>query len=165
MEHHIVEIKCRHRKIILISIYRPPNTPITEFLKDYVKLLNKVNKDKNTDIIIGMDHNLDFLKSNQHKNTQNVIEINLDLNYLPCITRPNRSTNSSVTLIDNILISEHLQGRQDSKILIEDLSDHLSSLVTLSGQFLDHKIMPTIQTHLLNDDTYATIDAALKSHD
>ena len=57
--------------------------------------------------------------------TQNFIELNLDSNLLPCITRPTRITKSTATLIDNVLISKNLQGKQDSKIIITDISDHL----------------------------------------
>ena len=165
MEHHIIEIKCRLRNIFLVSIYRPPNTPILEFLKEYESHLNKLNKEKNSDVIIGMDHNLDFLKSNHHRQTKSFIEINLDQNYLPCITKPTRITKSTATLIYNIFISQNLQGKQDCKILIEDLSDHLPSLLTLSGHFLEQKTIPTVTTCELNDEAYKNINSTLNSYD
>ena len=146
MEHCIVELKCRCKNILLVSIYRPPNTSVSDFIKEYDLLLNKLNNIKDYDIVVGMDHNLDFLKSNNHRITQKFIELNLDLNFLPCITRPTRITKSTATLIDNIFISQNLHGRQDSLILIEDLSDHLPSLITLSGQYLEKKATPTILT-------------------
>ena len=165
MEHCIVEIKCRCKNILLVSIYRPPNTSISEFINEYDLLLNKLNNTKEYDVVVGMDHNLDFLKSNNHRQTQKFIEANLDLNYLPCITRPTRITKSTATLIDNIFISQYLHGRQDSIILIEDLSDHLPSLITLSGQYLDKKITPTVLTRKLDDEAYDKINSALNSHD
>ena len=164
-EHHIIEIKCRSKNILLVSIYRPPNTPISEFLNEYDSLLKKLNKKKEYDVIIGLDHNLDFLKSNNHRQTQKFIEVNLDHNYLPCITKPTRITKSTATLIDNIFISQHLQGLHDSKILIEDLSDHLPSLLTLSGHFLEQKTIPTIVTRKLNDEAYEKINSVLNSYD
>ena len=71
--------------------------------------------------------------------TQNFIELNLESNLLSCITRPTRITKSTATLIDNVLISKNLQGKQDSKILITDSSDHLPSVVTINGNFLGKK--------------------------
>ena len=165
MEHHIIEVKCRCKNILLVSIYRPPNTLIPEFLNEYDSLLNKLNNITEYDVIIGLDHNLDFLESNNHRQTQKFIEINLDHNYLPCITKPTRITKSTATLIDNIFISQNLQGQHDSKILIEDLSDHLPSLLTLSGHFLKQKTIPTIVTCKLNDEAYEKINSALNSHD
>ena len=154
MEHCIIEIKCKHKNILLVSIYRPPNTSISEFINEYGSLRDKLNSAKEYDLIVGIDHNLDFLKSNCHRQTQNFIEVNLDQNYLPCITKPTRITKSSATLIDNIFISQNLQGRQDSKILIEDISYHLPSLLRLSGHFLEQKNTPTIFTRKLDDEAY-----------
>ena len=165
MEHHIIEVKCRCKNILLVSIYRPQNTPIPEFLNEYDSLLNKLNNIKEYDVIIGIDHNLDLLKSNNHRQTQKCIEINLDQNFLPCITKPTRITKTTATLIDNIFISQNLQGKHDSKILIEDLSDHLPSLLTLSGHFLEQKTIPTIITCKLNDEAYEKINSMLNSYD
>ena len=87
-EHCIIELKCRKRNIILVSLYHPPNSPIKAFQFDYKQLVQNLNKIKECDVIIGMDHNLDFLKSSCHIDTQNFIEFNLESNLLPCITRP-----------------------------------------------------------------------------
>ena len=138
-EHCIIELICRKRNILLVSLYRPPNTPVKAFLSDYIQLIQNLNSAKNSDVIIGMDHNLDFLKAGWHMDTQNFIELNLESNLLPCITRPTCITKSTATLIDNVLISKNLQGKQDSKILITDISDHLPRIVTINGNFLEKK--------------------------
>ena len=59
----------------------------------------------NTSIIIGTDHNLDFIKNNVHQVTQDFIAYNLEANLIPVITHPTRIMKSSATLIDNIFIS------------------------------------------------------------
>ena len=46
MEHCIIEIKCRRKNILLVSIYRPPNTSIPNFINEYDSLLNKLNSAK-----------------------------------------------------------------------------------------------------------------------
>ena len=48
---------------------------------------------------------MDFLKASRHTNTQKFMEYNLEINMLPVITKPTRITDTSATLIDNILIS------------------------------------------------------------
>ena len=161
-EHCIVELKCRKSNILLVSLYRPPNTPVKTFLSDYTQLLQKLNDAKNCDVIIGMDHNLDFLKSSWHKDTQTFIELNLDSNLLSCITRPTRST---ATLIDNVLISKNLQGKQDSQILITDISDHLPSIVTINGNFLEKKQKIEIISRKVTDKTIQAITDVLACHD
>ena len=97
--------------------------------------------------------------------TQNFIELNLDLNLLPCITRPTRITKSTATLIDNMLISKNLQGKQDSKIIITDISDHLPSIVTISGNILEKKQKIEIISRKINDKTIQAITDVLACHD
>ena len=164
-EHCIIELKCRKRNIILVSLYRPPNTPVKAFLSDYTKLINNLTQVKNCDVVIGMDHNLDFLKSSWHMDTQKFIEFNLDSNLLPCITRPTRITKSTATLIDNVFISKHLQGKQDSKTIITDISDHLPSLVTINGNFIERKQRIEIISRNITDKSVHAIADVLARHD
>ena len=164
-EHCIIEIKCRKRNVILVSLYRPPNTSVKSFLSDYAILVQNLNMVKNCDVIIGMDHNLDLLKSSWHMDTQKFIELNLESNLLPCITRPTRITKSTATLIDNVLISKNLQGKQDSKILITDISDHLPSIITINGNFLEKKQKREIISGKITDKTVQAITDVLARHD
>ena len=61
-EHCIIELKCRKRNLTLVSLYRPPNTPIKGFLTDYSRLIKGLSQIKNCDVIIGMDHNFGLSK-------------------------------------------------------------------------------------------------------
>ena len=115
---------------MLGSLYRPPNTYDTKFVDEYNNLLSKLYKEsKSKRLILGMDHNLDFLKHSIHKRTQDLIELNLDNNLIPSITRPTGITKSSATLIDNIMVSQSLTKNSESRIIIDDISDHLPSVV------------------------------------
>ena len=75
-----------------------------------------------------MDHNLDLLKSDLHKGTHAFLELMLQNQLYPSITRPSRITNTLATLIDNIFISEKFHHSFDSAVLISDISDHLPLL-------------------------------------
>ena len=130
METCFVELKGSQGNIILGSLYRPPNTPTKEFLDDYTELLSELNKEKH-ELILGMDHNLDLLKLNQHKLTEEFLECNLNGGIIPQITKPTRITQTSATLIDNVMISKKLGRQTESRILIENISDHLPSLVLI----------------------------------
>ena len=120
---------------IIGSIYRPPNTSSKEFNNQYKELMKTLTKEKNKEIIIGMDRNLDLLKSNSHTETQKFIDTNFDTNLLPCITRITKST---ATLIDNVFISQNLHKNFESSILVNDISDHLPSIVTIHNQLADN---------------------------
>ena len=123
-----VELKTPRKSIITGSMYRPPNVDTREFLKDYEILLNKITTE-NKELILGTDHNLDLLKSHNHGQTSAFLDLNLDHGIFPTITRPTRLTHTSTTLIDNILITESMLNRYESRILIENISDHLVSIL------------------------------------
>ena len=106
-------------------MYRPPNVNAQTFLGCYNSILCQMKKENPKTIIIGLDHNMDFLKSAEHTLTNDFIQSNLDFGLVPTITRPTRITHSLVTLIDNIIVSQNLCGRYASSVLINDISDHL----------------------------------------
>ena len=158
-------IKPESKKSIIIgSIYHPPNTKPREFINQYQHILTRLKLEKK-DLILGIDHNLDLLKPNDHPKTQTFIDLNFDNCLFPCITRPTRITKSSATLIDNTFISENLHKSFDSCVLIHDLSDHLPSLINIHNQtnstsdYLEFESRPLtkekisdIKTQLYNTD-------------
>ena len=108
-EHCIAEIRLKDRKLLIGSLYRVPNSNQQLFLKDYKELIYKLKSSK-CDIILGMDHNLDFLKSHIRENTQCFINYNLENDLFPVITHPTRITHSSATLIDNLFVESYQQN-------------------------------------------------------
>ena len=102
-----------------------------------------MKKEKPKGIIIGLDHNLDFLKADKHQATNDFVQSNLDFGLIPTVTRPTRITNTSATLIDNIIVSQNLCGAYTSNILINDTSDHLPTICVLNS-LISAKKEPTI---------------------
>ena len=94
---------------------------------------------KDKEIVIGIDHNMDFLKASRHTNTQKFLDFNLEINLLPVITKPTRITDTSATLIDNIFISSKLQHNYNSGLIISDISDNLPTVIKLSNVKQDMK--------------------------
>ena len=143
------------KKIILGSMYRPPNTQIEQFSNNLIDIIHKA---KNTgsnlipEIVIGMDHNVDLLKGMQHAPIHKFIEDISNLNLLPTITCPSRITSQSATLIDNIYVSEQLHQCFESTILLNDMSDHLPLLAMLKQTKLLNKEPLTFQSRCLNSD-------------
>ena len=140
-ENCFIELKLDSGNIVVGSIYRPPNTNIKDFVNLYSKLVNKIKLETRKKIIIGLDHNLDFLKSHTHGPTMDFIERNLSNDLITCITRPTRITKNSATLIDNIIVSAEYIRKINSKILMDDISDHLPSYVKLNN-ILENKLEP-----------------------
>ena len=119
------------KKIIIGSLYKPSNVNPQLFLTTIVQILSKLKLEHNSEVILGMDNNLDRLKLNKHKYTQKFYETMLENNLLLTITCPTRITQHSATLIDNIFVSENLHRFFESAILLEDISDHLPIIALL----------------------------------
>ena len=68
-----IELENHKTNLIIGSIYRPPNTDSNEFNNKFEQLTQSCNKQKNH-LIIALDHNLDLLKANHHRPTQNFLE-------------------------------------------------------------------------------------------
>ena len=133
-EHLSVEIDLRNnQKLLVSSIYRPPNTPENDLIDQYSNFVCDLKKKENKGIVIGLDHNLDLLKSTKHAPTDRFISANLSLGLVPTITRPTRITRNTGTLIDNIFISQTWLENFECGILVDDMSDHLPSIVSIKG--------------------------------
>ena len=133
LENITIEIKLGYTAC---SLYRPPNTDAKEFNNLFLDYLANYGKlAKKQEIIIGLDHNLDFLNRDKHAPTQLFIEQILDNDLVPVITKPTRITKNSATLIDNVLLSKGLSLEEKSCIIETDLSDHLPSLVVIPNVY------------------------------
>ena len=84
-------------------------------------------------VVIGLDHNLDLLKSSSHSQIQQFLEATIEHNLIPTITQPTKVTQSSATLIDNIFINSKVHEMHQSKIIIDNISDHYPSLLTIKN--------------------------------
>ena len=149
------------RQIIIGSLYRPPNTKPNDFINQYKHMLHELYKEKNKEIILGMDHSLNLLKTNTHKDTQDFLDINFNNNIFPCITQPTRITKSMADLIDNVFISQQLHKSFDSCIVIYDISDHMPSIVNLHDQKHDKSIPLEFNCRKLTDDKIKDINNLL----
>ena len=111
---------------------------------------DKIKSGKHKNIVIGLDQNLDFLKSSVHFATKIFIESILEHELAPCITCPTRVTKGSSTLID-ILISCNLCGKQHSCVMLNDISDHFPSLLIVEDIFAKKRAMKTMVTRQISD--------------
>ena len=126
-----IEIKGNHHNMVIGSIYQPPNTSVNNFLTSYKELCHKLDVHKR--VVIGLDHNLDLLKSSLHSQTQQFLEATIEHNLIPTITKPTRLTQNSATLIDNIFLRSAVHEMHQSKIIIDNISDHYPSLLTIEN--------------------------------
>ena len=149
----IIEIIGLHRNVIVISLYRPPVSDAKSFLESCSSLLSIVGTDKQKDIIVGTDHNFDLLKSGIHQRTQDFMNLFLDNDMWPTITKPTRITKSCATLIDNIFVSSHIYSHHSSSILVDDISDHFPCLLLAEELKLKKKERAVITSRKITPKT------------
>ena len=81
IESTFIEITAKDGKRIIVgSVYRPPNSPPLEFINKLNPSISKIVNEKK-EAILGMDHNMDLLKASTHKHTQLFIDDLLDKKY------------------------------------------------------------------------------------
>ena len=165
VENCFIEVRGRKCNLIIGSIYCPPNTNEKIFLNVFDHLCKTLSKEKGKELILGLDQNLDLLKHDHHTATQNFLEILYGTNLLPCITRPTRITHSSATLIDNILMSNYLHGKQNSCVLVSDISDHMPCLSIIKDCINGQRPGNTIVKRKLSEKNISKITNILNSID
>ena len=164
-EHFFIELKGTRYNAIIGTIYQPPNTDIDNFLENYSISLTQIKKEKNKELILGLDHNLDLIKQASHRKTQNFVEMTLDNLLLPTITKPTRINKASATLIDNIIISHKLQSGYKSNILISNLSDHLPCHIEINEFYANKRAATKIIKRKLNKENLEKIRKVINSTD
>ena len=71
------------------SLYQPPNISANQLHHHLSETIPKVkSEDRDKQLILGMDHNLDLLKSNSHSATQKFLDMLINNGLLPTITWP-----------------------------------------------------------------------------
>ena len=79
---------------------------------------------------------------------------------MPLISRPTRITNRTATLIDNIIVDQSMLDLCTSNVLVEDISDHLPSVVSITGLKLSKKEKVKITSR---DTRKRNVDALLNA--
>ena len=160
-----IELISKGRNILCGSGYRPLNTNVKDFLHNINGVMAKIKLETHKNIVIGLDHNLDFLKSSDHQPTETFICSILDNSLFPCITRPTRVTKSTATLIDNILVNSRIYDLQQSCVITHDISDHFPCLTSINDIWVKKREAKKIVTRELNECKLASLKNAISQID
>ena len=90
------------KNVIIGVIYKPPNTDINTFNDQFATLMENIKQEEKICYLMG-DYNINLLKIESHGPTSVFNDIMYSNGFIPLITRPTRVTESTATLIDNIL--------------------------------------------------------------
>ena len=106
-------------------VYHRPGTSSEHFFDDLNALLEKINSNC---IILG-DLNINLISYNNK--SINLVNFFREFSFIPCITKPTRVTNNSVSLIDHIWTNIIEDAVIESKIIFSDVSDHFPVVLNL----------------------------------
>ena len=159
-----LEIRTNNDSLFVCTIYRPPNSKEKEFIKHYRRLLGKFRDTQLEKLIRGLDNNLDFKHHTRHPPTKEFIDINLDNNLIPTITKPQRITRTSSNLIDNIIVGKQFHD-YEANIEISDISHHLPLILKSYQPELYKKQPLTITTRAINEQKCEAINTKLQNID
>uniref|UniRef100_A0A1A8UYZ8 Helentron 4 helitron-like transposon replicase/helicase/endonuclease n=2 Tax=Nothobranchius TaxID=28779 RepID=A0A1A8UYZ8_NOTFU len=122
MESLTIEIKTKRCKSIVLScIYRTPDSCMEQYLNIITNIFEKIC-DKKCYFVCG-DFNIDLMKWNVHKATNDFCNTMFNFGLRPLICKPSRITKDSATPIDNIFTNVY--GSATSGIFLNDITDHL----------------------------------------
>ena len=128
-----IESHDSHQPIIIGSIYRHPGRDINNFTHSFENVLSKLQKENGT-VFIGGDFNIDGLKVDNNSKTRDYYNTVLSHNFLPTITLPTRITDTTATVIDNILMkldNRTINDNIESGNIYTDITDHLPNFVII----------------------------------
>ena len=124
-----IEIEREKYKNLLIScIYRSPDSPINNFIKQLDILMDKALKEKKMLLVAG-DFNVDLKLNNRSVQELKTTISTSGFHYL--INKPTRVTKLSQSCIDNLLINDS-DNVNSAGILELDISDHFAVYVDLN---------------------------------
>ena len=150
---------------MISSLYCPPNTNQKDFIREFKKLQDAISKKKHKEWIIGLDHNMDFLKSDINSSIQDFMEFLIEKELYPVTTRPTRITKTSATLIDNIIMSHTLYNKSHSSVLMNNLSDHLPCILIIHGINTGKGETITVTKRNMKGDNMKSLKVSLSSLD
>lgn len=111
------------KNIVIGVVYKPPSTNLHNFSEAFDSLISSLLKENKLVYIMG-DFNIDLLKYSIDNNVSDFVNMLFSNYYLPLITRPTRITNTTATLLDNIITNQFNRPVQ-SGLFYCDISDHL----------------------------------------
>ena len=135
------------KNVIIIMMYRPPNTKISTFNDSLQVILRKVQKENKYACVLG-DFNIDtyiYNKQPMHNDAEHFCNLFQSFSYKQLINRPTRYSLNSPTLLDNVYTNLSINMDScDSGILCADISDHFPVFCIF------------YQLNLMNEDKFIT---------
>ncbi len=121
-------INTKERNLIVGVIYRPntePRADLDIFSSNMEAIMDTINNELKHTMIMG-DLNIDLLRFQTHRKTNEYLDSIFAHGLLPVITKPTRVCSTSATLLDHMYTSD-ITSSYHSGIIINDVADHFGT--------------------------------------
>ena len=151
-----------NRSLAVGSCYRRPDPSNAH---DFIATLNRIVHalDPNTIKIIGGDFNFNLFNINEDATISSFVDTMLSSGLLHTITKPTRDIGSSISLLDNIFVSNYIPFT--SGTLFWDISDHYPVFTLLDGILHNEHQTETIRFRLLKEDNLDSFLREISTYD
>ena len=126
-----VEIESKNSMNVVVGVVYRAHTVIDDFVSDIDPIFKVLNSEKKQIYVMG-DFNIDLLKVDSHRSTHDYFEFIYSYSLMPTIYKPTRITESTATIIDNILTNT--ENIIKSSILVTDISDHFPTTLSTNTE-------------------------------
>ena len=133
LESSFVEIINQKRPNDIVgAIYRHPSMTVDYFNDEHLRpLITSLSKDKNKNIHLAGDFNVDLLNFSKHTSSAEFFDIMCSNHLLPSISLPTKLNNNSKTLIDNIFTNTFNPDTTSGNITFNISDGHLPSFIII----------------------------------
>ena len=127
----------KSKNLLCCCLYRYPSSDITNFNNHISSILQKVQKENKSLIIMG-DFNINLVNYDSHPETNDFINLMVSRYLLPHILHPTRVTDHSAMIIDNIFFNT-LEFDTLSGNLLTKISDHFPQFLVIKNVAVAYK--------------------------
>ena len=114
-----IEITNKTKNIVLILVYRPPNSSLKEF-KNFLKPIFDNIRRNNKDFYLVGDFNINVLDYENNVKVKNYVDFAFQNSLMSLINKPTRVTKTNATAIDhsftNAFLKKNKSKRESSKL-------------------------------------------------
>jgi hypothetical protein len=158
-----VVVKVNNKNIIVIGIYRPPNTCFDSFMFKLYDLLRFIFDEYHSmcsNIIVAGDINIDVLKNCTNVNSLKLVLNEFGLSWV--INEPTRVTPTCSSCLDNIITNIPSLNHVAS-VFTTAISDHHGILFSLLGHKIVHNSSFRVTKRIINSDSVEQLGLELSN--
>ena len=126
LESCFVEIDNANGQNTIVGVIYRAHTHIDNFNIEFDQILQILNKENKQYYLLG-DYNVDLLKDDLHRPTNDFLNLIYSNYTVPTILKPTRITETSATIIDNILTNCNESVK--TRIIVTDITDHFPTVL------------------------------------